>query len=334
MQNRILNEHPLLDEQGRLFETGWSDKELLSYNPRCIKFNRMNMKEWDSYIIFSGNGDYALSLILADNRFTGLLGAVFYDLKGKTYYECYAPKILPAGKITLSKSIVNGSTVFKDTTTEIMFLVTDTERHIYFKSSPFIGDSIEANINLAFDKNAPLFSSVSDLDDFQFCYNQKIVDMPASGYVKVNGVNYIFSPENDFAVLDWGRSLRTHDNLRYWCTGAGESDGKSIGINLGYGLLNGDIVTENCVFYNSLCHKLGRIYFDIPEDRNAVWKVRSDDKKFEASIEPICDFENNHKNRVEKSMFGKMNAEITLDDGVKISVNDIICFCERTKNKY
>lgn len=334
MQNRILNEHPLLDEQGRLFEEGWSDKELLSYNPRCIKYNRMNMKEWDSYIIFSGSGDYALSLILADNRYTGLLCAVFYDLKNRISYECYAPKILPGAKITLSKSILNGSTVFKDVSTELMYLVNNAERHLYFKNSPFIGDSIEANIQLVYENNLSLFSAATALDDFQFCYNQKIVNMSASGYVTVNGVTYNFSPDSDFAVLDWGRSLRTHNNSRYWCTGSGEHEGKSIVINLGYGLLNGDKVGENCIFYDGTCHKLNRIYFDIPEDRNSEWKVRSDDNRFEAVIEPVADFENIHKNRIEKSMFGKMHADIILDDGTNISVNDIVCFCERTKNKY
>ncbi len=334
MHNRIINAHDLLDQHGSLIEEGWSDRELLSYNPRCIKLNRMDMKEWDSYIIFNGSGDYALSLIFADNRFIGLLGAVFYDLKANTFYECYAPKLLPGGKITLPKSILDGSFVFKDTATEIMCLVSDNDRHLYFKCSPYFGDSIEVNIHLSFNKNAPLFSAATQSENLQFCYNQKLINMPASGYVKVNGTTYCFSDNSDFAVLDWGRSLRSDNNFRYWCTGAGMVDGKPLGINLGYGLLNSDKVSENCIFFNGLCHKLGRIYIDIPEDKRTLWKIRSDDKRFEGFINPLGDFENKHKNRIEKSMFGKLSADIILDDAVKISVNDMICLCERTSNKY
>ncbi len=338
MQNKIINAHKLLDEQGNLFESGWCDNEILEYNPRYIKLNRMNMKEWDSYIIFSSSGEYALSLIFADKRFTGLISACFYNIKTGVCYECFAPKVLPSGKITLSHSILSGSSVFKDSTTEMMYLVSETQRHLYCKFSPIIGDSIEANIRLSYGSNKSLFS-LAVADDEQFCYNQKILGMSADGWVSVNGEKYLFKPETDFAVLDWGRGVRTKDSTRYWCTGASEVEGKRISFNLGYGFFNLSGTTENCVCYDGVCHKLGRIFFDIPyDDITAEWQIRSDDGRFEAQFKPLNVFEIKHtvlkSSHKEKTVFGRMNALIVLDDGTKLSVNDMLCFFEKADNKY
>ncbi len=338
MQNKIINAHKLLDEQGKLVESGWCDSELLEYNPRCIKLNRMSMKEWDSYIIFSGSGEYALSLIFADKRYTGLIGVCFYNIKAGTYYECFAPKVLPGGKITLPHSVVSGSTVYKDSTTEIMYLVSDTQRHLYCKCSPFIGDSIEANISLLYSDKKSVFS-FAVADDEQFCYNQKILGMSADGWVAVNGEKYLFNPETDFAVLDWGRGVRTKDGIRYWCTGASRVDGKPLSFNLGYGFFDLSGTTENCVYYDGACHKLGRVFFDIPYEEVATeWKIRSDDGRFEALVKPLNKFEIKHSvlktAQKEKSVFGRMNAEIVLDDGTKLCVNDMLCLFERADNKY
>lgn len=338
MQNKITKAHKLLDEQGKLVESGWCDSELLEYNPRCIKLNRMSKKEWDSYIIFSGSGEYALSLLFADKRYTGLISVCFYNIKAGTYYECFAPKVLPGGKITLPDSVISGSAVYKDSTTEIMFLVSDTQRHLYCKCSPLIGDSIEANISLLYSDKKSVFS-FAVADDEQFCYNQKILGMSADGCVTVNGEKFIFTSENDFALLDWGRSLRTKDSTRYWCTGATSVDGKPLSFNLGYGFFNLSGTTENCAYYDGMCHKLGRIFFDIPfEDEPNEFQICSDDARFEAHVSVLNTFEIKHaalnSSQKEKSVFGRMNAEIVLDDGTRLCVNDMLCLFERADNKY
>ena len=33
-------------------------------------------------------------------------------------------------------------------------------------------------------------------------------------------------------------------------------------------------------------------------------------------------------------VFGKMNGVAVLDDGTKLEVKDLVCFCERVHNKY
>ena len=92
MQNKINSAHNLLDAQGKLIEAGWADTALLEYEPRSIKLNRMNMREWDRYIFVSASGEYALSMWLTDKRSTGIVSACFYDLKNNFGFDTLIEK--------------------------------------------------------------------------------------------------------------------------------------------------------------------------------------------------------------------------------------------------
>ncbi len=339
MQNKIITAHDLLDSNGALIESGWSDRELLSYNPRSIRLNRMSMKEWDGYIIFGSDGKYALSLTFADKRFTGLIGAAFYNIERKTFYECYNQKLLPAGSITLSKSIENGSVVYNSGSTQLMYLVTENERHLFCKFSPSYGDNIEANIHLSYNRGDDIFSVATPFkdDEAQFCFNQKLMSMPAQGYVKVNGETFEFSPQSDFGILDWGRGVWLEDITRYRCTGAFTVDGKRAGFSIGYGFGVTEKASENFFFIDGHCQKLGRVFIDIPEDGSDV-VIRSDDKRFEVTVVPNYSCESKHSllkfSFSERMLFGRMSGTVVLDDGTQLNLDSVPCLCERTNNKY
>ena len=341
MQNKLTAPHKLINSDGRLVESGWTDHLILEYDPRDIKLNRMNIKEWDSYIIISSSGEYALSMCFADKRYTGLVNACFYDIKNGRQYEFFNPKVLPGAKICLPRTSESGSVVFKDSLCELMFLVTGNDRHLYCRYSSFFGNELEVNVHLGFDRSdaSVVVAAPFDSDGTQFCLNQKIPCMPASGYVRLNSDEYPFSPQSDFGVLDWGRGVWTQSCDRLWCSGSGVVNSKRFGFNLGYGLGNMSSAGENAVFYDGVCHKLGRVVIEPPfGDVNKPWKVRSEDKRFEAEIMPSFNCETKHSlsilNYTEKMMFGKMSGSAVLDDGTAVTVSELSCFCERTKNKY
>ena len=84
MQNKLTEKHSLLDSNGEVVETGWANSPLLDYNPKAVKKNFMRIKEWDSYIVLSDDGGYAVTFCFADNRYAGLVKASFIDIKNKT----------------------------------------------------------------------------------------------------------------------------------------------------------------------------------------------------------------------------------------------------------
>ena len=150
MQNKFSSADKLLDSEGRLIEAGWADTALLEYEPRNIKLNRMNMREWDRYIIVSANGEYALSMWLADKRSTGAVCACFYDIKNNKQYDCFHSAILPAARICMSNSIEKGSVVYKNLFCDYMNLITEGDRHLYCKYTNIYGCELEANLHLGY----------------------------------------------------------------------------------------------------------------------------------------------------------------------------------------
>lgn len=342
MQNKINSVNKLLDSEGKLIEAGWADTASLEYEPRSIKLNRMNMREWDRYIVVSASGEYALSMWLADKRSTGVVSACFYDLKNKKQFDCFLPVILPAARVCMPRSSESGSVVYKDSLCEYMYLLTEGDRHLYCKYSKLFGCELEVNIHLGYkrgDSTIAVASPCSD-DAAQFCYSVKTACMPVSGYVTVDSVRYEFNCETDFATLDWGRGVWTAQNTkRIWCTGSGIANGTGFGFNIGYGIGNMSAASENAIFIDGVCHKIGRVFVDIPiEDRSGKWIIRSEDKRFEAVILPDVNFNTKHiigiKSFNEKVMFGRMSGTVVLDSGESITVNEIPCFFEESVNKY
>ena len=107
----------------------------------------------------------------------------------------------------------------------------------------------------------------------------------------------------------------------------------------GYGIGNMSQASENAVFIDGVCHKIGRVFIDIPiEDRSGKWIIRSKDKRLEAVILPDVDFNTKHiiglKSFNEKVMFGRMSGTVVLDSGESITVNEIPCFFEESVDKY
>jgi len=69
MQHEIVNQAPLLDEQGNVMEAGYAKKLLPVYNRRDIKANGLRIKEWDYYLV--NNDHFAVALTIADNSYMG-----------------------------------------------------------------------------------------------------------------------------------------------------------------------------------------------------------------------------------------------------------------------
>lgn len=342
MQNKFSSANELLDSEGRLIEAGWADTALLEYKPRNIKLNRMNMREWDRYIIVSASGEYALSMWLADKRSTGAVSACFYDIKNNKQYDCFHSVILPAAKICMPNSSESGSMVYKSTFCEYMNLVAEGDRHLYCKYSRIYDCELEVNVHLGYTKGDSTLAVAAPFnnDATEFCYNVKTLCMPVSGYVTVNSVRYEFNPSTDYAVLDWGRGVWTASGAkRFVCTGCGDVSGKKFGFNIGYGMGDMSKAGENAVFVDGVCHKIGKIFFDIPfDDRAEKLTVRSEDKRFEVEIIPSYNSNIKHtlglKTFNEKVMFGLMSGRATLDNGETVEIKDMPCFFEESTDKY
>lgn len=341
MQNKLTDFQLLPDSEGKVVEAGWAEKPVFEYQPRNIKLERMNIREWDSYILISSSGDYAFTMHLSDKRAQGQVSACFYDIKNRVRYDCFNPKFLHGGKITLSKKLESGSSVVKGLFCDFMYLVNCDDRHLYCKYSKVFDAEIEANIHVKSDLSSDFLSVLIPMNEdmTQFYLNQMALCMPADGYVCVNSERFEFNPQSDFAVLDWGRGVWSDKCRRTLCVGGGLVEGKKFGFSIGCGLGNTDAATQNAFFYEGVCHKLGNVNIGYSLFENGKTATLSDeDCRFEMKIDPVYCFENEHDMPVfrqsENVMFGRMSGTAVTNDGQKIKIRDLICYFEQSTGKY
>ena len=176
-----------------------------------------------------------------------------------------------------------------------------------------------------------------------FYYNQKINCMRASGKAIVGGKTYFFSPENSFAVLDWGRGVWTYKNTWYWSSLSSLHNGKKIGFNLGYGFGDTRNATENMIFYDGKAYKVEQVTFHIPQTEDGKddylkeWKFTSSDNKINLTFKPIFDRYDNANVIIIKSLqhqvFGKFSGTIRVDEEV-IEIKDLVGFAEKVQNRW
>lgn len=339
MNHQIEKPHKLLSSDGVLTEPGWATKLLMEYNPFDVKAHKMRIKEWDYYVIVDSNG-YAFSTTIADNRYMGLANANFFDFNEKKKHAFITPLIFPMGRLNMPTDSSNGDITINKKYCSISVTHENGGRHLigHYKECPIHG-KLDFDIFLHnYSGDTMVIATPWKEDKTAFYYNQKINCMPAEGYVKYNGKTHFFSPEKDFATLDWGRGVWTYDNTWHWSSGNGIIDGKSFGFNLGYGFGDTTAASENMIFYDGKCHKLDRILFDIPEDIMKPWEFISSDGRFDMDFVPVYDnihsfnagiiSQNGHQ------VFGKFNGTAVLDDGAILEIRNLLGFAEKVRNRY
>ncbi len=340
MNHKLEKQHKLLNFDGSVLEPGWANQLVHEYSPFDVKANKLRIKEWDYYVIV--DDDFAFSTCIADNRYMGLANASFYDFKEQKKYDYLIPMVLPMGKLKMPTSSAKGDIYYKCGAGRLSYIHTENGRRLtgHYKATAK-RSALDFDINLGWDKDddTMVIATPWENDKKAFYYNQKINCMPASGYIKIGDRKIEINPKKHFGTLDWGRGVWTYDNTWYWGSGNGYVNGKRFGFNIGYGFGNTTAASENMIFYDGKCHKLDKIYFQIPE--NGImqpWKIISSDGRFDMDFKPVYDnrtfitaivlSQNAHQ------VFGKISGKAILDDGTELEIKDMTVFAERVRNRY
>ncbi len=341
MQNEILEKQPLLDKYGHLINPGYARHPLWEYNRKAIKANRFRIKEWDYYLIT--RGDYGIAFTIADNSYLGFVSVSLLDFKSKDFKTFSVMKFLTNGNFRLPSVSSEGVTSFSNKKIDISFTVKDGKRTIHCDIPSFKGGKkLLCDLELG---NEPIDSMVIATpfpkNKKAFYYNQKINCLDSKGEVVFGEEKIDF--DGGFGVLDWGRGVWTYNNNWFWGTASGKVDGKSFGMNIGYGFGDLSQATENMIFYDGKAHKLDQVEFVIPKtgkryDFLSEWKFTSNDKRLELKFTPILD-------RFDKidllflvsdqhQIFGKLNGFVVLDDGKKLKIADLLGSAEVVHNRW
>ncbi len=338
--HEVTSVQKLLRVDGSLKEPGWSRQLVQIYSREDIKAPKFRIKEWDYYLVVSK--ECALAFTISDDGYVGLHSVSLITF-GDTPWE-HTETILqpfPMGKLHLPETSERGNTVYRDRRLNMEFAKEDGRRRIVCSFKNFLdGKTFTCDLTL---EQPPMDTMVIATPWKEsrkaFYYNQKINCMRASGEAHFDGKTYVFDPDTDFGTLDWGRGVWTYDNTWYWGSGNGVVDGKPFGFNIGYGFGDTSAASENILFYDGVGHKLDDVTFHIPKHSYLEpWKISSSDGRFEMDFTPVLDRAAKIDVKLittdQHQVFGKMSGTAVLDDGTKLEIHDLLCFCEKVHNKY
>ena len=343
MQHRIITPGPLHDENGRLTETGYATELIKTYDRSRIAASGLRIKEWDYYAVCCDR--FALALTIDHNGYMTMDSISLLDFEKNS--QATASKIsLPfLSKRSLPSTSRQGDIRVSGKGYAMAFDNDGKHRHLYGHMDSFTragGISFDLLLTDAPPESMVIVTPYKDHPK-AFYYNQKINCMRATGIISCGGKEYLCSPADTFAVLDWGRGVWTYDNTWYWGSASGLADGIPFGFNIGYGFGDTSAASENVLFYGGKIHKLSQVRFEIPmkdgkEDYMSPWTFTSDDGRFEMQFEPIMDRSAKIDLKLicsdQHQVFGRFSGTAVLDDGTEIRISRLTGFAEKVRNKW
>lgn len=342
MQHEITQAIPLLDEQGELTQPGWARRLLPVYDRSRARGGPLRLKERDCYLVM--NRQCALALTISDNRYMGMDSISLIDLWEGWQVTRSPMRLMPLGGTGLPQSSLRGSCARAGRGYGLLFQHEGEGRTLHAHMDRFRdGQALDAQILLTQEPEESIVMCTPFEKPGQFYFNQKINCMRAQGKVTLGDREYVFDPEDSFAVLDWGRGVWTCRSTWYWGSASGMVDGVPFGFNIGYGFGDTSAATENALFYGGKLHKLSQVTFHIPRKNGrehylAPWTFDSDDRRFRMKFRPILDRAACPSAGVVRSgqhqVFGSFTGTAVLDDGTAVRLKELLGCAEKVDDRW
>ncbi len=338
MQNELTRSGLLLDSHGKLSQVGWSRQPLLDCNLESARFyalrplQRFRVKRWDYYAIFTPRRFF--SATIANLGYAGNIFVYTLDFETGDLHE--EGLVIPLGRgIELPRNNAEGDSRYEDGRVKLHFGVIPGERKLSVSWPGFHdGRGIEAEINLQTPPDYESMNIVIPIGKKRFYYNHKSNCLPASGTLRYGDVQEELKSNESLGSLDWGRGVWEYQSFWNWASASGFlPDGRTIGLNLGYGFGDLSAATENAVILNNRIHKLDQVTFDYTSgDYMKPWHFTDNQDRLDLIFTPF-------KDRLARTnlgiitsevhqMFGHYNGQVIADDGETIQVKNLIGFAE------
>ncbi len=338
MQKELTAASPLLDDRGELSQVGWARQPLLDCNLEKARFyplrlcQRFRIKRWDYYGLTTP--EFYLSATLAHLGYAGLVFAYALDFSTGDFHE--ETMILPLGLgIHLARNSDEGGCHFDNGRVRVTFRLEGQARRMQLDWPSFRrGRGLAADVTFLHRSEHESMVIVIPIEKRRFYYNRKINCLPAQGWVEIGGRNTLVSADRSLGNLDWGRGVWEYRSFWVWASSSAFlPDGRTLGLNLGYGFGDTSAATENAIILQGRVHKLGNVRFSYdPEDLMRPWRMSSPDGRLDLQFVPF-------KERVARSnllliastvhqMFGRYSGTLVSDDGEKVELADSVGFAE------
>lgn len=338
METKITQTGPLLKENGELSIAGWSPQPLLDSNLEntsfyTIKFLQpFRMKRWDYYGITTKT--HFFSFTVSDIGYLGMVFAYVIDFEKKKLHEETLSIPLAKG-VEIPRNSQDGVTQYKNDKVKLSFYTTNDQRKLSIDWTNFENDQdLKADIKLDHPAGHQSMNLVIPIEKRRYYFNRKINCLPATGWVEYLGKKYELTPQTALGNLDWGRGVWAYDSFWVWASASGfTTDGRTIGLNMGYGFGDTSAASENAFILNGKLHKIGKLEFTYTsKDFMQPWRMVSEDQRIDLLFEPF--FDRTAKTDVKvlfsevHQLFGRYSGKLITDEDETIEINELIGFAE------
>jgi len=339
MQRELTTASPLLDKSGNLVQVGWARQPLLDCNLENVRFYRLarplqafRLKHWDYYGVTTP--EFYFSATLAHLGYAGLVFVYTVDFVTAELHE--ETLLVPLGRgIQLPRNSDQGDSTFDNGKVRIAFRLEGPDRRVQVDWPAFKnGQGLSADVRLHLRPDHESMVIVIPIPERRFYYNRKINCLPAEGWVQRGEQRTTLTPQDSLGNLDWGRGVWEYRSFWVWASASTFlPDGRTLGLNLGYGFGDTSAATENAVILDGRIHKLGEVRFDYdPTDFMRPWRMTAPDARLDLEFIPF-------KERLARSnvlliqsevhqMFGHYQGQVVTDDSETIPVHGVIGFAE------
>jgi hypothetical protein len=337
IQYELANPGPLLDAFGNINQVGWSRQPVLDCNLEQANFYRIHplqrfrIKRWDYYGVTTLS--FFFSVTLAHLGYAGQVFAYFVDFESGEHTE--ATVTIPFGSgILLPRNSTEGESHYRNSPLSLQFDVQSEERHLMVEWPGFAGKGLAANLQMEVRPDHESMVIVIPFTHNRFYYNRKINCIPVDGWVEFGSERLEISSKDSLANLDWGRGMWPYNSFWVWASESGFlQDGRTLGLNFGFGFGDTSKATENAIILNGKVHKLGKVHFEY-DSTNFMqpWKLTSPDDRLQLIFEPFIE-------RVARTnlllitsevhqMFGRYSGKAVTDEGEVIHVDGLVGWAE------
>lgn len=337
-QHEITAASPLLDNQGRLTQVGWARGPLLDCNleqaafyARPLRFLQgLRLKRWDYYGITTPERFF--SVTLADLGYAGQAFVYTVDFAARRHHE--ETLTIRPGAVTLPRNSTGGTSRFANDKVQLTFDVAPDERRLSVAWADFGGQPLSAEITL---QTPPAHEStvvVIPIKGRRFYYNRKMNCLPAAGWLQIGGQREEIRPDTCLGNLDWGRGVWEYRSFWVWASASGFlGDGRTVGLNLGFGFGDTSAATENTLILGGRVHKLGQVDFTYNnQDFQQPWRMVAPDGRLDLTFTPFLE-------RVAKTdlllirsevhqLFGRYAGTAVTDEGETVQIEGVVGFAE------
>ena len=343
-QRELVGPGPLLDREGRLTQAGWARQPLLDCNLENARFYRLHalqrfrIKRWDYYGLTTPT--HYFSATLADLGYAGQVFAYVIEFVTGRYHE--ETLTIPFGRgMTLPRNSLEGESAFEDGRVRMIFRAGAGARQLSLAWPGFDrGKGLSAEVAMALPPEHDSMVIVIPIGRNRFYYNRKINALPAQGWVQYTGERFDIHPESCLGNLDWGRGVWEYRSFWVWASASGLlADGRTLGLNLGYGFGDTSAATENALILGGRIHKLGQVDFAYTSgDFMRPWRMTSPDGRLDLQFVPF-------KERVARTnlavifsevhqMFGRYQGRVRADDGEVVRLEGLVGFAEEHQARW